>query len=113
MEESMERMGAAVVGDRDSIYCYAALGLDVFPHDDAASAAKTIQRLAGQRYAVIFITEQLASRLSDLISSYSDDMIPAIIPIPGITGNTGCGLDAVKKSVERAVGSDIIFGSQS
>lgn len=111
MEEKLERMGTAVVGDRDSIYCYAALGLDVFPSDDVASARKTIQSLASQRYAVIFITEQLASQLEDLLEQYRDDMIPAIIPIPGISGNTGCGLSAVKKSVERAVGSDIIFGS--
>ena len=104
-------MGTAVVGDRDSIYCYAALGLDIFPTDDAAAARKTIQNLASQRYAVVFITEQLASQIEDVIERCRDEMIPAIIPIPGVSGNTGCGLEAVKKSVERAVGSDIIFGS--
>lgn len=109
--DKLEQMGTAVVGDRDSIYCYAALGLDVFPTDDAAEAKKTVHNLAAQRYAVVFITEQLASQMEDVIEQYRDDMIPAIIPIPGIIGNTGCGLDAVKKSVERAVGSDIIFGS--
>ncbi len=31
--------------------------------------------------------------------------------IPGIAGNTGAGVAGVKKSVEQAVGSDIIFGS--
>ena len=31
-----------------------------------------------------------------------------IIPIPGVTGNTGLGLRSVSKSVEKAVGSDII-----
>ena len=36
---------------------------------------------------------------------------PAVILIPGIYGNTGDGLKAVKKSVEQAVGSDIIFGN--
>ena len=36
---------------------------------------------------------------------------PAVILIPGISGNTGDGLKAVKKSVEQAVGSDIIFGN--
>ena len=35
--------------------------------------------------------------------------LPAIIPIPGVTGNTGMGIKMVKKSVEQAVGSDIIF----
>lgn len=32
----------------------------------------------------------------------------AIIPIPGVSGNTGLGMRMVKKSVEQAVGSDII-----
>ncbi len=35
---------------------------------------------------------------------------PAIIQIPGVSGNTGAGVAGVKKSVEQAVGSDIIFG---
>ena len=38
---------------------------------------------------------------------------PAVILIPGISGNTGDGLNAVKKSVEQAVGSDIIFGKST
>lgn len=35
---------------------------------------------------------------------------PAIIPIPGVDGNFGIGIANVKKSVERAVGADILFG---
>ena len=35
--------------------------------------------------------------------------LPAVILIPGASGNTGRGMMAVKKSVEQAVGSDIIF----
>ena len=29
--------------------------------------------------------------------------------IPGVSGNTGSGILGVRKSVEKAVGSDIIF----
>ena len=36
--------------------------------------------------------------------------MPAIIQIPGARGNTGAGIAGVKKSVEQAVGSDILFG---
>jgi V/A-type H+-transporting ATPase subunit F len=35
---------------------------------------------------------------------------PAIILIPGVSGNTGEGVKGVKGSVEQAVGSDILFG---
>lgn len=63
-------------------------------------------------YAVIYITEQLAAQLSAEISKYSEELMPAIIQIPGISGNTGAGIENVKKSVETAVGSDILFSNE-
>ena len=101
----------AVLGDRDSIYGFAALGLDTYPEDDPAAAAKLLHHLAGGDYAVIYITEALASQLGPEIDRYRTAQLPAIIPIPGVSGNTGIGIADVKKSVEQAVGSDIIFGS--
>lgn len=100
----------AVMGDRDSIYGFAAVGLEPFPITDTAKAAAKLRELAEGDYAVIYITEELAARLEREIEHYSERSLPAIIQIPGVYGNTGSGLKAVKKSVERAVGSDIIFG---
>ncbi len=40
-------------------------------------------------------------------------MLPAIIPIPAISGNTGIGIANVKKFVEQAEGSDIIFNNEN
>lgn len=55
----------AVLGDRDSIYGFAALGLSVFPAEDGAQGARMFRRLSEQegedRYAVIYITEALAA----------------------------------------------------
>ena len=58
------------------------------------------------------LTEQLAAQLSAEISKYSEELMPAIIQIPGISGNTGAGIENVKKSVETAVGSDILFSNE-
>lgn len=71
-----------------------------------------LNRLAAGEYAVIYITEQLAAQLSAEISKYSEALMPAIIQIPGIAGNTGAGIENVKKSVETAVGSDILFSNE-
>ena len=71
-----------------------------------------LNRLATGEYAVIYITEQLAAQLSAEISKYSEALMPAIIQIPGIAGNTGAGIENVKKSVETAVGSDILFSNE-
>lgn len=102
----------AVLGDRDSIYGFAALGLDVFPvavSGDAVEAGKKLRELAEGGYAVIYITEALAVKLESEIQYYRSERLPAIIPIPGVSGNTGFGIKMVKKSVEQAVGSDILF----
>ena len=47
------------------------------------------------------------------INKYGEQTFPAIIQIPGVSGNTGAGVEGVKKTVEQAVGSDILFGGVS
>ena len=54
----------AVIGDRDSVLGFRALGLDVFPIEDTDAGRRTLHRLAQEDYAVIYITEQLAQHLT-------------------------------------------------
>ncbi|HWT26879.1 MAG TPA: V-type ATP synthase subunit F [Mobilitalea sp.] len=103
----------AVLGDRDSIYGFAALGLDTYPVEKPEEASKTLKSIAEGQYAVIYITESLQAQLEAEIDYYVGQDLPAIIPIPGVSGNTGMGMRNVKKSVERAVGSDIIFNNEA
>ena len=102
----------AVMGDQDSIYGFAALGLDTYPVTGREEAAKLLKTLAEGKYAVIYVTESLQAEIEAEIDRYITDYLPAIIPIPGVSGNTGKGIRNVKKSVERAVGSDIIFNNE-
>lgn len=67
-----------------------------------------ISALSNQKVAVIYLTEVLYTALEEQLEPYQRNQIPAIIPIPGISGNTGVGLRQVSKSVEKAVGSDIL-----
>ena len=99
----------AVVGDYDSIYGFAALSLSVFPADDRETLCAVLRRLAESGYGVIYITESKAALVQDVIEEYRERRLPAVILIPGVSGNTGAGIAQVKKSVEQAVGSDIIF----
>lgn len=97
----------AVMGDRDSIYGFASVGVSVYPADNGAEGTKILRSIA-ETHAVIFITEKLASEMDGEISRYRDRTVPAIIPIPGVVGNTGIGMQNVSRCVEQAVGSDII-----
>lgn len=101
----------AVIGDYDSIYGFAALGLDTFPVSNEEEAEKEFTALIAGNYAVIYITEAVANQIGHSIEKCRDRLIPSVILIPGISGNTGKGVEGVKKSVEQAVGSDILFSN--
>ena len=101
----------AVIGDYDSIYGFAALGLDIYPAANRKEAEETLDSLAGKGYGIISITEALAAECKQIIEKYQEQVLPAIIQIPGVSGNTGMGVQGVKDSVERAVGSDILFSN--
>ena len=89
----------AVIGDYDSIYGFQTLGLSICPVRDAEEG-------------IIYITEALAAELPEEIERYKEQVMPAIIQIPGVSGNTGAGVEGVKKTVEQAVGSDILFSQE-
>jgi V/A-type H+-transporting ATPase subunit F len=98
-----------VIGDKDSILGFKALGLTVCPVTGPSEAEKVLRDMADEQYAVIYITEHAAKDIVAVIDEYSGRRFPAIIPIPGNRGSLGIGISGVKKSVERAVGADILF----
>ena len=98
----------AVLGDKDSVLGFRALGLEVFPADSADQARPILHRLAREGYAIVYLTEQLAAGLSAEIARYKDELTPAIILIPGKEGSLGIGMANIKTAVERAVGADIL-----
>ena len=102
----------AVTGAYDSIFGFAALGLDTFPVSGAEEGKNVLKKLVSEGYGVIYMTEALAAELIYEIDEYRSQVIPMIILIPGTSGNTGAGVAGVKKSVEQAVGSDIVFSNR-
>ena len=98
----------AVIGDPDSVLGFKALGLEVCPAEDVEQARQAIHRMAKENYAILYLTEQLAAQLQSEIARYQDALTPAIILIPGKSGSLGIGMANVKKSMERAVGADIL-----
>ena len=98
----------AVLGDKDSVLGFRALGLDVFAADNAEQARPILHRLAKEGYAIVYLTEQLAAGLGAEIARYKDELTPAFILIPGKEGSLGIGMENIKTAVERAVGADIL-----
>lgn len=101
----MHRIG--VVGDKDSILAFKALGVDVFPVITREEARKAVDNLAGEEYGIIFITEQIAALIEETIERYNRELLPAIILIPNNQGSLGIGISKINEYVEKAIGSNI------
>ena len=98
----------AVVGDKDSILAFKAIGVDVFPVIEADEARRAVDNCAKNNYAVIFVTEQIAEKIEETISRYNDKILPAVILIPSNQGSLNIGLKRISDSVEKAVGVNIL-----
>ena len=97
-----------VIGDRDSVLLFKAVGLDVFFEDEGVSANRTLHRLAREGYVTIFVTEKLFAACAETIEEFKSQAYPAIIPIPDNQGSRGVGEKMLRQNLEKAVGMDIL-----
>lgn len=97
-----------VVGDKDSVLAFKSLGIDVFPVTNNDEARKTVDKLAMNDYAVIFVTEQVAEGIQETIERYTRQMLPAVILIPSNQGTLNIGMQKINDNVEKAVGVNIL-----
>lgn len=103
----MNKIG--VIGGRDSVLGFRALGLDTCIAENRASRQKAaLHRMAKENYAIIYITEHLAAQIPAEIERRREDVSPAVILIPGREGSLGIGTAGVHAAAEKAVGADIL-----
>ena len=98
----------AVIGDKDSVLAFKALGIEVFTVVGEDEARRTVDTIARKNYGVIFITEQIASLIPDTIERYDREIIPAVILIPSNQGTLNIGMNRINRNVEKAIGSNIL-----
>lgn len=99
----------AVIGDKESILGFSAIGIDVFPVYEAQEAKNTIKSLQEKDYEIIYITEKLSLLIEDELEKYRVQSSPNIVTIPGNTGSMKIGAKQVKEYVKKAIGIDIFF----
>ncbi len=101
-----------VIGDKDSVLAFKAVGIEVFDAKTADEVKDLITKLSNQEFAVLFVTEDLAEQIPDTLAKAKTKPFPAIVPIPSSKGVSGFGMDGIKKDVEKAIGTDILFNKE-
>ncbi len=100
----------AVIGDSESIKGFGAVGMDMFVCDEPVSSPQLLKQITeNDYYAIIYMTEEIFEASAKEREKFAEKAVPAIIPLPGVRGNTGIGQRRLSSFVEQAVGSDILF----
>ncbi len=95
-----------VIGDRDSVLGFGALGVKVMmPAPDPDELRRAIGAAVAGGAAVVFITERLAGQIPETIAELSTRPLPSVVTIPDGSGSTGMGLLKLDEIIVRAVGS--------
>lgn len=105
----MSMSKVAVIGPRDSVLAFRALGADVFPVTSRDGALSALNKVKDEGYQVVFITEALSSELAGPLEELGNQAAPVITIIPDNRGSLGIGLGRIKQRVEKAIGVDILF----
>ncbi len=99
----------AVIGDKDSVFAFKAVGVDVFGAASKGEAKERLKELVKENYKVIFLTEDLAKKLQAFLERYKTTPYPAVIPIPRSGQAQGFAMESLKRDMEKAIGADILF----
>ena len=110
MQQEKKQMG--VVGERDAVLAFKALGMRVIAVSTPEETTKALHRLYSEGIPVIFLTETCAQQVPETLERCKTDPKCAVIPIPGSSGANGFGLSRVKANVEKAIGADILFNNE-
>ena len=104
----MRKDSIGILGDRDSVLAFKVTGATVCTANTQKEAEAALKQLA-RNFKVIFITEELALLVPELLDRYKSRPYPIVIPIPSANGSQGVGMAGIKAAVEKAIGTDILF----
>ena len=105
----MAKYKTAVFGDLATCLPFRAMGVDAVVAGETEDPEAALRRMVDSgEYGAIFITEALADRLGEAIEEARYRALPSIILIPTVTGSKGEGKRAIRETMKRAAGRDIM-----
>jgi len=98
-------MKIGIIGEKNMVLAFYDLGMAVFGVEKEQDFQKAKQEIEKHDFAVVFVTETIAQKY-DLEKLYLKTL-PAVLIIPGAKEALGKGKEGLKKTLERALGSEL------
>lgn len=101
----------AIIGSKTIIQSFKLFGIETLPINSMEEGKEAIKKISQENFAIVFVTEDWMERLDEDLTELKQKTIPAVIPLPTHLSKSDYGIRELKKTVERAVGSDVLFKS--
>lgn len=98
----------AVLGNKDIVVLFKAVGCDVFSPAGRDKIRATLNKLI-QNYKIILIQTNYAKLCEDLIEQTRTSAYPVIVVIPNKDEQNNYALDKIMTDMERAIGAKIVM----
>ncbi|NLL62033.1 MAG: hypothetical protein GX240_04505 [Candidatus Atribacteria bacterium] len=99
----------ALIGEKEVIIGFNLIGFRLFPVTDYPEASKAFDACAKGNYEIIFITENIAELIIDRIEVFQRKSPVSICILPNHSKDSELNMEILRKNVEKAVGTDILF----
>ena len=99
----------ALIGEKEIIIGFNLIGLQLFPVIETEGALKALKDCAQNDYAIVFITNKIAQTIMENIEEYQKKSSMTICILPNRSKATALSMNILRKNIEKAVGTDILF----
>jgi V/A-type H+-transporting ATPase subunit F len=99
----------AIIGEKEIIIGFNLIGLQLFPVINFAEAKSALEECSRKNYQIVFITDDIAQLIIEEIEKYQKKSTMSICILPNRIKDTELSINLLRKNVEKAVGTDILF----
>ena len=99
----------AIIGNKEIISLFNLFSFNCHYVDDAQQAReKLLGFKKDEEHAVVFITENYAEKMLDVIEEFSHQVLPSVIILPTNVESSGINNERLKNLAIKAVGADVM-----
>ena len=100
----------AIIGEREIIIGFSLVGFQLFPVTDSIEAKNALEKCINtSNFRIVFITDNIAQLIIEEIEKYQRISTISICILPDRIKDSELSREILRKNVEKAVGTDILF----
>ncbi|AQQ69738.1 V-type ATP synthase subunit F [Limihaloglobus sulfuriphilus] len=109
MTDANTKNNAAVIGSRDFVMPFSALGLETYPVEpDTDEPAEKARQILEAKYSLVVVAENIAEQTREIFEEIQKDPLPCVVVVPFTTEPEGYSQKQLGRLLKMATGIDIL-----